>query len=222
MSAKDSVLPPLMPPQDANAKTTITIEPGIGNMEKVFMSSVELLHILHDIQVLRANALQPGEKDIQQIFCLQQRMLQFRRNSPHLRFEESYEEYTRPYMNVIFFLHSVYNLAMISLHSFVIPFFSARSINDCLPSELLQQCTYTTVSHAEKFVIMLNHFVSAGGKVAELPPYVGYCSFVTTYDNTGFPLKDWYVLNKISGFKKANSSGGKVEESVTLLERSHL
>jgi hypothetical protein len=124
---------------------------------------------------LQGNGLQP---ELDQLVGLQRRLKFFWDDFPEFRYSGSYQELSQPDMIQDFFIQSIYNLSMMSLHSFFIPLFTGKSTHASLSAKLLHNCTKTTIHHADTFVDMIHAAISACQKTLHLPPFTGYCSFV--------------------------------------------
>ena len=133
----------------------------------------------HDIQIFKSKTTNLTKETIDQIFSFRQHIVRFHDRFLVLQFTGSYEAYDRSHLSTAFAIHSFYNLAMISLHSFLVPLFTSVSLNDCIPAEVIEVCAPTTIHHVKSFVEMIRAFFSAGGKTFNLPPFVGYCCFAT-------------------------------------------
>lgn len=133
----------------------------------------------HDIQIFKSKTTNLTKEAVDQIFSFRQNIIQFHDRCPVLQFTGSYEAYDRSHLSTAFAIHSFYNLAMISLHSFLAPIFTGIPLNDSIPVEVIEICFRTTIHHVKSFVEMIQAFFSAGGKTSNLPPFVGYCCFAT-------------------------------------------
>ncbi|KAJ5145106.1 hypothetical protein N7448_002498 [Penicillium atrosanguineum] len=166
MSASDSTLPPL-PPSPPPSPGSLYATPDASKTTSQYQNHglleyFHLLYIYHDIQIFKSKTTNSTKEKIDQISQFRQRIIRFHDRFPLLQFPGSYEAYGRSHLSTAFAIHSFYNLAMISLHSFLVPLFTGIPLNDCISAEVIEVCARTTIHHAKSFVEMIHAFFSAG------------------------------------------------------------